>query len=261
MTPDEANDKPSKRPSEWFDHEEIWRASYPFFFTNARFDQALVDINHALTLANPPGRAALDLCCGPGRFSIPLAERGFRVTAVDRTGYLIEKAQSRARSAGVDVEWVLEDMRDFIRPEAFDVALSMFTSFGYFEDKDDDIRVLRNVFRSLSPGGAFLIDVFGKEIIAARFLDTSRTRLDDGSLMFENRQVIDDWTRVHNEWTLVSDGQVQTFHFTVRAYSGGELRNAMEAAGFDDVALYGNLEGAPYDRRAARLIAVGRRTR
>ena len=95
----------------------------------------------------------LDLCCGPGRFSIELAKRGFRVTGVDRTRFLLGKAKSREKKAGVKVEWVESDMRDFVRPGAFDLALSMFTSFGYFDDKADDLRVLRQVCESLKPGG------------------------------------------------------------------------------------------------------------
>ena len=65
---------------------------------------------------------------------------------------------------------MLKDMRDFTRAETYDIALSIFTSFGYFEDPRQDVAVLRNVFASLRPGGAFLIDMNGKEVIARKFL-------------------------------------------------------------------------------------------
>lgn len=56
-------------------------------------------------------------------------------------------------------------MRSFIRPLSYDLVLNMFTSFGYFDDKKDDLKVLENVFVSLKPGGFLLIDVMGKETI------------------------------------------------------------------------------------------------
>jgi len=52
-------------------------------------------------------------------------------------------------NARLAIELVQADMRGFVRPEGFDLALSLFTSFGYFDDAEDDLRVLRNVHRSL----------------------------------------------------------------------------------------------------------------
>jgi ubiquinone/menaquinone biosynthesis C-methylase UbiE len=64
-----------------------------------------------------------------------LRKKGFRVTGVDRTAFLLEKARMRAAVAQVEISWVLQDMREFVRPDAFDPIISMSTSFGYFEDR------------------------------------------------------------------------------------------------------------------------------
>ena len=109
-----------------------------------------------LSLVNPAGKRLLDLCCGPGRFAIPFARLGFRVTGVERTNYLLRKARARSKSTKVGVEWIERDMRDFIRPGGFDPVLSMFTSFGYFDDWQNR-RVLENVCASLRPGGLFFV--------------------------------------------------------------------------------------------------------
>ena len=66
----------------------------------------------------------------------------------------------------------------------------------------------------------------------------------------------DDWCRIHNEWTLIKEGRTQTFGFEHAIYSGRELKERLLAAGFRQVRLFGNLEGAPYGLDAARLIAV-----
>lgn len=141
------------RKKEWFDDDSFWRELYPVMFSERRIAEADEQVAKALALTKPTGKSVLDLCCGPGRCSVSLAKRGFSVTGVDRTNYLLEKARARARAAHVKIEWVQEDMRDFVRPGSFALALSMFTSFGYFDDKREDMIVLENVYASLKPEG------------------------------------------------------------------------------------------------------------
>ena len=203
----------------------------------------------------------LDLCCGPGRCSVALAKKGFAVTGVDRTKYLLDKARKRARAARVKIEWVQQDMRDFVRPDSFALVLSMFTSFGYFDDKREDLIVLENMFKSLRPGGVCLIEVLGKERLAKMLQPTTSTKFADGTVLVERHEIFDDWTRIRNEWLIIRDGRTKTFKFHHTVYSGQELRDRMERAGFASVSLYGNLDGAPYGPDAERLIAVGRKPR
>ena len=209
--------------------------------------------------AQPPGPAVLDLCCGPGRFSTALARRGCRVTGVDRTPFLLNKARRRARAAKVAVEWVRQDMRDFVRPGAFDLALSMFTSFGYFDDPAEDLVVLRHLRESLKPGGVCLIDAMGKEGLARVFQPTLSEQLPDGTLLVQRHEIVDDWSRIRNQWVLVRRGRAKAFEFTLRVYSGAEMRGLMEQAGFRDIRLYGDLAGGEYGAAAVHLVAIGRK--
>ena len=249
----------ARRKREWFDDASFWRDLYPFLFPDERFADAIEQVDKPLELARPRGKAALDLCCGPGRCSIALAKRGFTVTGVDRTRYLLDKARAKARAAKVRIEWVRKDMRDFVRPEAFQLALSMFTSFGYFDDKREDITVLQNVLASLAPGGVFLIDVMGKERLAKIMQPTSSSVLPDGTTLVERREIFDDWTRIRNEWILIRKGRAKTFTFHLTIYSGQELRDRLERVGFTDVRLYGNFDGDGSGPDAPRLIAVARK--
>jgi len=249
----------ARRKREWFDDDSLWRDLYPFMFPASRFEAAVEETTKVLELAPPRGRAVLDLCCGPGRFSVELAKRRFTVTGVDRTKFLLDKARARARAARVRVEWVRQDMRDFVRPGAFDLALSMFTSFGYFDDKREDMRVLENVYRSLRPGGALLMDMGGKEWLARIFSPVTTHALPGGSRLIQLHEIFDDWTRIRNEWILIRRGRAKTFRFHHTIYSGLELRERMERAGFVKVRLHGNLDGDGYGVRAQRLVAIGRR--
>ena len=248
-----------RRKREWFDNDAFWRELYPVMFPERRFTDTPDQIEKVLSLTRPIGKVALDLCCGPGRCSIALAKRGFAVTGVDRTRFLMDKARAKARVAKVKVEWVEADMRDFVRPDCFDLALSMFTSFGYFDDKTEDMDVLRNVFASLRPAGVFLIDVMGKERLAKILQPTTSEVLPNGTMLLQRHEVFDDWTRIRNEWILLRKGKARSFKFHHTLYSGQELKDRLEQVGFADVKLYGTLAGEEYGPNAQRLIAVARK--
>jgi SAM-dependent methyltransferase len=178
---------------------------------------------------------------------------------VDRTAHFLNHARADAKRGRVRIEWVRQDMRDFIRPAGFDLALSMFTSFGYFDDKGEDLLVLRSLFTSLRPGGSLLMEMAGKEILARIFQPTTSTPLPDGGLLVERHEIIDGWSRMRNEWTFIKGGKVQRWRFHVTVYSGQELRDRLEQAGFTDVKLFGSFDGDEYGLNAQRLIAVARK--
>lgn len=244
---------------EWFEDEAFWREMYPYMFDEQRFATADEQVRKIVKLTGVRRGAVLDLCCGPGRHSVVLAKRGFQVTGVDRTRFLLNKARRRAKSARARIEFVHSDMRDFVRPAAFRLALNLFTSFGYFNKKDDDRRALRNIFESLTLGGVCVIDVMGKERIAKILQPTTSTRYPDGTLLIQLHEIFDDWTRIRNEWILIKGNRVRRFKFHHTLYSGQELNDRLRQAGFADVKLYGEIDGRPYGPDAPRLIAVARK--
>ena len=137
---------------EWFEDEAFWDKIYPFLFTDRKLEAAESEVESVLELAGLEQGDVLDLACGPGRHVVTLAKRGFRVTGVDLSPFLLRKARERARAENVDVEWVQEDMRRFVRPESFDLAISLFTSFGYFEAKTTTSRSCGTYTRASAAG-------------------------------------------------------------------------------------------------------------
>jgi SAM-dependent methyltransferase len=245
---------------EWFEDERFWELTYPFIFTPDRMEKAEEEADEIIRLAGIPHGAVLDLCCGPGRTSIAMARRGFTVTGVDRTPMLLDTARSLAGLNGLDIEWVLEDMRDFIRPASFDLALSMYTSFGYFESHDDNLLVLRNLHDSLRPGGRLLLDTMGKEILASVFKPVTTEELEDGSLLIERHTIEHGWKRISNDWLIIREDRLEgRFRFGHWIYSALEIEEMLMEAGFSFVAVHGDLEGSPYDDQACKLVVVAAR--
>ena len=228
-------------------------------FPPERIEAGKEQVEKLLKLIDSSGDVALDLCCGPGRCSIPLAKSGYSVTGVDRSAFFLDKARESAVEAGCEIEWVEADMRDFVRKESFDLVLNMFTSFGYFEDKNEDQKVLGNMFTSLRPGGSIVMDVLGKERLAKVFQPTTSTDLPDGSTLIQRHEIRSSWTRVRNEWIFIRDGRAKKYQFEHTIYSGQELADRLSLAGFSQIELYGNLDGDDYGTEAERLIAVARK--
>lgn len=248
-----------KRKTPWFEDDRFWAAFKPSLFGEERWLLAARDAEPLTTLLHlKPGARVLDLCCGPGRFSIELAGRGFKVTGVDRTAFYLAEARRRAKQEKLHVEFVREDMRRFVRRSAFDACINMFTSFGYFEDPADDLRVCRHVLQSLRPGGRFLIQAAGKEWLARHF-QPSDWRETAGTFVLEERKVAPGWTGLENRWVIIRKGEVREFRFFLRVYSGVELRDLLRRAGFAKADIYGGLNGEPYDHTTRWLVAVGRK--
>ena len=245
--------------SEWFENEDFWTEMYPYMFPEERFQSAEDQVDKILSLVEFSGTHILDLCCGPGRHSTVLAERGFFVTAVDSTTFLLQKAMARASERKLDLEFVQEDMRRFVRPSSYDLVLNMFTSFGYFDDKDEDLRVLSNIYESLRPGGVLVMEMKGKEVLANKFSAANSEVYPDGTLIVQRREIFDDWTRIRVEWLLVRDQQVRSFKFHHTLYSGQELKDRLSQAGFANTQLYGDLDGSAYGTGSNLLIALARK--
>ncbi len=241
---------------QWFDDDSFWKGTYPYMFPDTKFINAQTEVMKLLKLVRPKGNAVLDLCCGPGRCSVPLAKKGYDVTGVDLSPFLLNKAKSYARKAKVNIELIQNDMRDFIRPYEFDLVISMYSSFGYFEDKQEDLLVLKNIFTNLKPGGSLLMDMGSKERLARIFQPTVSNTWPDGTITINKHTVLDNFTRIKNEWIIIGKNKTSRFEFTDTIYSGQEIIDRLEIAGFKNIKLYGSLDGDEYGLNAQRLIAV-----
>jgi SAM-dependent methyltransferase len=206
----------------------------------------------------PADLRLLDLCCGFGRVTLELAGRGFACTGVDITPGYLDTAREDAAVENLDIEYIQADMRDFVRPGFFDLAVNLYISFGYFADPLDDKRVLKNVYDSLKSGGALIIETLGKEIAVRDFVRSEWFRR-AGRIVLTEYAPVDSWTGLWNRWTILKDGARIEKEFTQRLYGAGELRALLLEAGFSRVEIYGGWDESPYDERAEKLILAGRK--
>ncbi|MDR2631718.1 MAG: class I SAM-dependent methyltransferase [Spirochaetaceae bacterium] len=255
---------------EWFLDKTFWQEYAPIMFDAKRWSEvptvadgvtrlarlALYDETQELPPRGPP--RVLDLCCGFGRITLELARRGFCPTGVDITETYLATAREDAAYESLDIEFVHADARSFKRPGAFDAAVNLYISFGYFEDPRDDRLMVKNVYDSLKPGGVFIIETLGKEIAVRDFVEADWFER-AGYLVLTRYTPLDSWGSLQNRWILIREGRRIERTFTQRLYAASELRTLLLETGFSSVDLYGDWDESPYDHRAAVLIAAAQR--
>jgi SAM-dependent methyltransferase len=266
------------KKEEWFNDERFWQYYGPIMFDDAHWAEVPAVADGVTRLARlnlyPEEEAGktgpldkgqtrprvLDLCCGFGRISLELAQRGFQVTGVDITKTYLDCGRDDAAYEGLDVEFVESDVRDFVRPAVFDLAVNLYISFGYFQNPADDLLFARNAFQSLKPGGSLIIETLGKEM-AVRDFTKGEWFERAGCLVLTEYAPFDAWAGLKNRWVLINkaSGRHREKTFIQRLYAASELRALLFKAGFASVELYGSWGEAPYDQDAQALIAVGRK--
>lgn len=246
---------PSRRDPEWF---ASWFDSihYHSLYAHrsdteaARFIDALI-ARHAL--AN--GAAVLDLGCGAGRHAKYLASKGFDVTGLD----LSEESLRKARVAdSATLHFIRQDMRVPFGEGRFDHVLNLFTSFGYFEDLPDHLRVVHNIASALRPDGTVVIDylnviaaerrLVGSEEVTRDGVTYRITRWADGRHVFKR--------------IAIHAGVERPVAFVERVAKLrlADFRYLFELCGLSIETVYGDYALAPFDASISpRLIVTGRK--
>jgi SAM-dependent methyltransferase len=216
------------------------------------------------------GSRVLDVPCGTGRHAVALAARGHRVTCVDLSADYLAVTRRRAEEIGVEVEAVRGDMRDLegLPRGSFDAVVNMYTSFGYFDRDEDNLRAVAAMAGVLRPGGRLLIDVVNRDWFVRNFFpsefaqgETFTVRdfeeVDGAVVVHEN--VFDPRTS-RLRWTCRPAGTAQE-HVVVdyRMYSLHELLALLRAGGLAPVRTLGDYDAKPYSLFSPRLLCVAER--
>jgi len=208
-----------------------------------------------------PDRArVLDLCCGWGRHTIPMAERGFRVTGLDLSKYHIRLAKQAAKRAGVEAEFINADMREIPGRARYDAVYNCFTSFGYLESEAEDQRVLEGIHRALKPGGRFFIDTMNHDNLMRIFRESEFREQPDGAFMMERRMFDIHTGRINVDWFYEpKDGKRIKQSHSLRLYTFTELAAQLERAGLTVTATYGGFDGSALSMYSSRVVVVAER--
>jgi SAM-dependent methyltransferase len=238
--------------AQWF---ESWFDSpwYPILYSHRDYSEAESFIEQLLAALTPQADAKfLDLACGRGRHSVFIHQHGFDVTGLDLSAASIADAM---QSATEGLRFDVHDMRQPIDGQ-YDYILNLFTSFGYFAHKQENLQVLQHVAKSLASGGTFVLDFFNVEwvlqqMVAAQEITREgvhfsiRKRFEDGFILKSIH--LQDGAATHN------------FEERVQGLSLADFEQLFEQADLEIEEIWGDYDGNAFVVSSSpRLILFAR---
>ena len=234
---------------EWFERwfGEEYLSLYP------HRDQADADKAVALierTIEWHPGMRVLDIASGPGRHAVALEARGVSPIGVDLSMALLRRAQEVTSSP-----LVRADMRYLpVRDASCDLALNLFTSFGYFGTDDEHRHALAGMIATLRSGGWFVLDFLQADLVRRNLVPEDEAVLGDQHVHIR-RHISSDDRYVVKE---IDIGNGRVFEERVRLFTPADLEGMLSPA-VKIVARYGDYDGGPLTENSPRAFLIGRR--
>jgi SAM-dependent methyltransferase len=234
--------------AEWFNQDYL--ALYAHRST--REARTVVDLIESRIPALGRGRT-LDLGCGAGRHLRPLA-RLQPVVGLDLSPWLLAAARGNA----IDAPLVRADMRTIpFESGAFTLVVSLFTSFGYFEEDSENRHVLSEIARVTRPGGWIVLDFLNASRTRRAIVPLERTQI-GGQWVEQARKISESGRFVRKRIRMLGSGR--EFQECVRLFEAAELSAMLAAAGFEVAEILGDYGGGPWTPDSPRAIALARRT-
>ena len=209
---------------------------------------ALVD-----TMNLRPPLRVLDVCCGAGRHLEAMRQAGFDAWGVDLSPQLLADASNRD---GVSGRVVRGDIRTLPFDGAFDAAVNLFTSFGYFQSDAENIAALLSIVRTLKRGGVLALDHAHRAFVERTLKPRTVEQRGDATITASRRIKGD---RVTKQTTVEIGGTTEQFVESVRLYRPDEMKAMFAAAGMAEVRIVGAFDGRVLDADSDRMITLGRR--
>ncbi|GAB4332516.1 MAG: class I SAM-dependent methyltransferase [Dehalococcoidia bacterium] len=220
-----------------------WQAFYdghaPFYLQNVFTRNTLAEVDLIVDLFRlPAGARVVDVGCGAGRHAVELARRGYMVTGVDISAGMLDEARRLASTAGVRVDWVHADAREFVASEPFEAAVCLCEgALGMLSLDEDpeayDRAILAAVHRALKPGAPFLLTTLNGY---RRIREVTQDQVESGEF--------DPVTMVHyldEQWDV--PGGKRRMVYKERLYIPPELVRLLESAGFAVEHVWGGTAG------------------
>lgn len=228
-----------RRTREWW--SEIFDESYLQLVPGSTRSRTSREVAFLIgSLAPVEGARLLDVGCGVGRHALELAERGMNVVGVDRSRVFLERALTAADERGLEVEFLLGDMREMSFELEFDGVYCIETTFGYFDDATN-FDVLKRMVSALKPGARLLIDQVNRDHVVSQV--PRRSWWETGDMVVMDDVRFDHATsRLLIERSLVEGGgDPWEQHISIRLYAPHEMCTMMRALGLEVLGISGDI--------------------
>jgi SAM-dependent methyltransferase len=241
-----SNPKSENWFASWFD-----TPYYHILYKERNYREAQIFMDNLTHYLNLPEKAkVLDLACGKGRHSIYLNQLGFVVVGADLSGNSIAEANKNKNET---LHFQVHDMRDSFE-EKFDAIFNLFTSFGYFENDDDNLTTLKAMKDSLSEYGFAVIDFMNVNQVIMNLVPEEVKTVEN--IDFHIKRYVSDG---HIFKEIDFEDQGQKFHYTekVKALKLQDFEEMMEEAGIYLLDIFGDYKLKKFHKTdSERLIMI-----
>lgn len=235
----------------WFDTEY-----YHLLYKDRDLDEAKHFIENLVKhLQMPDGSKVLDLACGKGRHAQTLSEHRLDVLGVDLSEQSILEAQKMSTD---HLRFKVHDMRLPIDGEKFDFIFNLFTSFGYFDNDETNLDVLKNINGMLRFNGTFVFDFLNSTFCIRSLVPSESKKVNQ--VEFEIRRHFDG-KYIRKEIDVNDQGKVFHFEEKVRGYCFEQLSELLSKSGFKIQSIFGSFDLEPFNEETSdRAIFICKRT-
>lgn len=199
----------------------------------------------------------LDVACGNARHANLLARKNLRVVGVDLSRFLLRQASTNVQAKKYPL-LVQADMRHLPFHPQFDVILSMFTSFGYFESDSENEAVLAEFAALLFDAGVLVIDFLNRQHVIEHLVPSSRKKT--MGMDVEELRYIDN-ERVHKQIKVRKGKEQRVFHESVRLFTCSEIEKMLNSCRLNVISTFGDYDGQPYEENSNRMIIFAQKAK
>lgn len=206
----------------------------------------------------------LELCCGTGRLTIPIAKDGYHISGVDYTPSMLKQAKIKAFEAGLEINFIEADIRTLNLQEKFDLIFIPFNSIHHLYKNEDLFKALKSVENHLKKGGLFLLDCFnpniqyivenekGQTVIAEYKTDDNRNVLIKQTMRYESATQIN---RIEWHYSINSKFH-STQNLDMRLFFPQELDSYLKQVGFNIIHKFGGFGEETFSNESEKQIYV-----
>ena len=206
----------------------------------------------------------LELCCGTGRLTIPIAKDGYNICGVDYTPSMLEQAKAKATEAGLRIDFIEADIRTLGLQEQFDLIFIPFNSIHHLYRNEDLFKALDNVKKHLKDGGLFLFDCFNPNIQyivenEKRQAVIAEYKTDDGrNVLIKQTMRYESATQINRiEWHYSINGEFHSIqNLDMRLFFPQELDSYLKQAGFNIIHKFGGFGEEAFSNESEKQIYV-----
>lgn len=218
-------------------------------------------------LASNANGPVLDLACGTGRMTIPLAKKKFDVTGMDICSNMLEHAKRKAVALGISIRWIHKDCRNFQLGRKFHLIIMTGNAFQAMLTTDDQMKLLACVKDHLHPDGLFVFDTRNPDLneLTKSSLEehwhtytnaSGNSTYVSGYHSYDALLQIATYTTIRKIENAIGNSSVRTTEIKLRYTFPQELMLLLYCSGFQLLKRYGGYDKQQFSGKQNQMINI-----